>query len=101
MWASIMTTSTDRKKPGAWVIGPEGFPLSLNDMPPPGIKRWMARQKAEIVIAVESGLLSIVDACKRYDLSPDEFLAWKTAFGRHGMEGLRVTRSTMTQMQGR
>jgi hypothetical protein len=96
-----MNMTIDTVKQAGWIVGPEGLPLSLGDMPPPGLKRWMARQKAEIVVAVENGLLSIVEACKRYDLSPDEFLGWKTAFGRHGMAGLRVTRPAMVPMSGR
>jgi hypothetical protein len=92
-----MTTSTDLRGRGGWVIGPEGLPLSLDDMPSPATKRWLARQKAEIVIAVEGGLLSVGEACERYGLSPAEFLAWKTAFRRHGMAGLRATRTLQMQ----
>jgi hypothetical protein len=41
--------------------------------------------------------LSVGEACERYGLSPAEFLAWKTAFRRHGMAGLRATRTLQMQ----
>ena len=43
------------------VIGPLGEPLSLADLPPPSTKRWVVRRKAEVVAAVNGGLLSVDD----------------------------------------
>jgi hypothetical protein len=40
------------------IIGPLGFPITLTDLPAPGRLRWCARRKAEVVAAVEGGLLS-------------------------------------------
>ena len=56
------------------VIGPLGFPITLADLPRPGTLRWVARRKAEIVAAVEGGLMSRESACAMYALSSDEFL---------------------------
>ena len=47
---------------------------------------------AEVVAAVRGGLLSLDDACERYRLTNEEFLAWQKSIDRHGMQGLRTTR---------
>lgn len=75
-----------------YVIGPTGAPLTLNDLPPPNTQRWVIRRKAEVVAAVRGGLLSLDDACERYQLTNEEFLAWQQSIDRHGMAGLRTTR---------
>lgn len=74
------------------VIGPLGEPLTLTSLPPAGTTRWVVRRKAEVVAAVNGGLLSINDACERYDLTLEEFASWQRAVDRSGMPGLRVTR---------
>jgi hypothetical protein len=75
-----------------YVIGPTGAPLTLDDLPPPETERWVIRRKAEVVAAVRGGLLSLDDACDRYRLTNEEFLAWQRSIERHGMQGLRTTR---------
>jgi hypothetical protein len=35
-----------------YVTGPDGSPLTIADLPPPGTKRWVIRRKAEVVAAV-------------------------------------------------
>ena len=52
----------------------------------------MVRRKAVVVAAVRSGSISLQEACRRYKLSVEEFLAWQRAIDRHGIPGLRVTR---------
>jgi len=74
------------------VIGPLGEPLTLDSLPPPSTTRWVVRRKAEVVAAVNGGLLSVDDACQRYGLSIEEFASWQRAVDRSGMAGLRVTR---------
>jgi len=74
------------------VIGPRGNPLSITDLPQPGTRRWVVRRKAEIVAAVRGGLLSLEDACSRYALTVEEFLAWQRSMDSHGLRGLRTTR---------
>ncbi len=74
------------------VIGPLGESLTLDSLPPPGTTRWVVRRKAEVVAAVNGGLLTINDACERYDLTLEEFASWQRAVDRSGMPGLRVTR---------
>jgi hypothetical protein len=87
-----LNMSEDRKGRVSYVIGPDGSPLTLADLPPPTTRRWVIRRKAEVVAAVRGGLLSLDDACKRYTLTVEEFLAWQRAIERFGMPGLRATR---------
>jgi hypothetical protein len=63
-----------------------------HDLPPADTKRWVARRKAVVVNAVRSGAISLEEVCRRYELSVEEFLAWKRAIEAHGVAGLRVTR---------
>ena len=74
------------------VIGPLGEPLTLDSLPPPSTSRWVVRRKAEVVAAVNGGLLSVDEACQRYGLTLEEFAGWQRAVDRSGMPGLRVTR---------
>ncbi|MDB5448068.1 MAG: hypothetical protein JWQ97_3385 [Phenylobacterium sp.] len=76
----------------AYVIGPGGRPLTLDDLPPANTGRWVIRRKAEVVAAVRGGLLSLDDALARYGISAEEFESWTAAVARHGTAGLRVTR---------
>lgn len=81
--------STSRVK---YVQGPDGTPLSIADLPPADTRRWVMRRKAEVVAAVNGGLISLEEACERYALTVDEFLAWQRDLKKHGVPGLRATR---------
>ncbi len=74
------------------VIAPDGSPLTLADLPPPGTQRWVMRRKAIVVAAVRGGLLTLEEACSRYRLTVEEFLNWQQLIDRHGLAGLRSTR---------
>ena len=74
------------------VIGPLGEPLTLEMLPSPDTRRWVVRRKAEVVAAVNGGLLTIEEVCERYRVTLEEFAAWQRAVDRSGMQGLRVTR---------
>ena len=77
---------------GNYVIGPDGSPLTIADLPPQGTKRWVPYRKAEVVAAVRGGLLSLQEACSRYSLTVDEFRSWQDSIDQHGLGGLRTTR---------
>jgi len=83
------------------VIGPAGKPLSIEDLPSPNTKRWVSRRKAEVVTAVRSGLLSLEDACARYNISIEEFLSWQRLIESHGVTGLRAMRLQDYRQSGR
>lgn len=74
------------------VRGPDGAQLTLKDLPPPDISRWVTRRKAEVVAAVQGGLLSQKEAMRRYGLSEEEYAGWERLYSTHGQKGLRATR---------
>ena len=89
----VRVSMTEPHRPRVkYVIGPDGSPLTIADLPAPGTKRWVIRRKAEVVAAVRGGLLSLEEACSRYTLTVEEFLAWQYSIDRHGLAGLRTTR---------
>jgi Protein of unknown function (DUF1153) len=64
-------------------------------LPPSNTKRWTIRRKAAVLAAVRAGDITREEACRRYQLSEEEFLSWQRAFEAHGLVGLRVTRLQM------
>lgn len=59
-------------------------------LPAAGTHRWVAHRKALVVEAVHAGRLALEDACRLYDLSPEEFASWEKLIDSHGIGGLRV-----------
>jgi hypothetical protein len=41
---------------------------------------------------VRDSAISLEEACRRYELSVEEFLGWQCAIETHGVPGLRITR---------
>jgi hypothetical protein len=80
------SNSTDR------VLTDDGRIITLNDLPPAGTTRWISRRKADVVAAVNGGLLTREAALHRYKLTSDEFDEWARMFSRYGSQGLRATR---------
>jgi len=74
------------------IVGQLGQSLSRDSLPPANTSRWVVRRKAEVVAAVEGGLLTIAEACERYDLTLEELASWQRAVEREGIAGLRATR---------
>lgn len=79
-------------KPQGTIVGPDGYGLTLSDLPPRDTKRWVPRRKALVVFAIEGGLISATEACKRYELTIDELQSWKRLIQKHGVPGLRATK---------
>jgi hypothetical protein len=75
------------------VYGPDGTWLTNANLPQPGANRWVIRRKAVVVRAVRRGLLTLEEACSRYRLTVEEFRAWERLIDRHGLAGLRSTRT--------
>jgi hypothetical protein len=73
------------------VRDPDGNVVTLADLPEAGESRWVPRRKAQVVVAVRGGLLSLDDACIRYALTVEEFLSWQAAMKKYGVAGLRAT----------
>lgn len=63
------------------------------DLPPSDTVRWSPYRKALIVDGVRNGIISIDEACRRYQLSADELQTWQRAITTHGVGALLVTRA--------
>ena len=63
----------------------------MPELPSSG-QRWTTRRKAAVIDAVRGGLVTIDKACRLYELSLDEFVAWERDLNRNGVPGLRATR---------
>lgn len=74
----------------ARIIAPFQGILSRESLPPPNTTRWVASRKAQVVAAVEGGLLTLEEVMARYNLSLEEFYSWQRAMDRAGVSGLRV-----------
>lgn len=81
-----------RKSNGPAVVTlPCGKRMSRADLPPSDTRRWVASRKALVVRAVGAGLLKEDEACRLYDLSPEEFHTWRDLAGTFGDEALKAT----------
>ena len=60
----------------SFALKARGLKVDLESLPSPDTVRWVARRKAEVVLAVSIGLLTTNEACTRYNLSVDEFASW-------------------------
>jgi hypothetical protein len=74
------------------VISPPGERRSLQKLPGADTRRWTVRRKAEVVAAVDGGLISLDEACWRYSITREEFHSWQLSLEANGVPGLRVTR---------
>ena len=74
----------------ARIVGPNHEIITRDSLPPAHTTRWVASRKAQVVAAVESGLMTIEEVMLRYRLSVEEFYAWQRAMDRAGVPGLRV-----------
>jgi hypothetical protein len=64
----------------------------LESVPPVTTTRWIPRRKAQVVRAIEAGLLSPEEARRLYCLSEEELESWQRTLRQVGEPGLRVTR---------
>ncbi len=83
------------------VLGPLGSVLTVDDLPPPNVKRWIAHRKAKIVCAVRVGLITLEEVVDRYGITQEEFLSWERLLDEHGLPGLRMTRRLKYRKQAR
>ena len=64
----------------------------LDGLPPPNV-RWIPRRKAQVLSALNRGLIDVEAACARYSLSPEELQSWQNAAkSRDGLAALKITR---------
>ncbi len=84
-------SSNDTDEPPEW----------KDALPPADTKRWVVRRKAQVVYGVRDGIISLEDACRRYNLSLEEFASWQRMIDQYGIHGLRVTRLREYRMAAR
>jgi hypothetical protein len=65
---------------------------AIDALPPTDTKRWVVRRKAAVLAAIEAGVLTRAEACRRYHISEIELRLWERAVRCAGVPGLRVTR---------
>ena len=89
---------THKKSPEA-----EAFeaPVTFESLPPPDTERWVARRKAQVVAAVQAGLLTLDEALARYRLSLEEYAGWQRGLYRHGLRGLQITHLQLCKLADR
>jgi len=80
-----------REKGPVFVTLPDGTKLTRSDLPARNTRRWVARRKAMVVMAVNSGLLTEAEAVEMYGLSSEELHNWRVAMQTHGARALRAT----------
>lgn len=80
-----------REKGPVFVTLPDGTKLTRSDLPARTTKRWVARRKALVVMAVNSGLLTEEEALEMYGLSGEELHSWRIAMETYGARALRAT----------
>jgi uncharacterized protein DUF1153 len=61
-------------------------------LPPPSTRRWNPKRKAQVVRAIEAGILTHDEACCRYRMALEELLGWERALCESGERGLRITK---------
>jgi hypothetical protein len=74
---------------------------TLENLPSPDTRRWVARRKAEVVAAVQAGLLPLEEALRLYRLTIEEFASWQRAMLRHGLTGLKASRLHISEANAR
>jgi hypothetical protein len=60
-------------------MGSDGMGQRLDnlDLPPAGVRHWTAQRKAAVILAIRHKVISLWDACERYDLSAEELAEWE------------------------
>ena len=75
--------------------------ITFASLPPADTERWVARRKAQVVAAVQAGLLTLDEALFRYKLSLEEFAGWQRGLYRHGLRGLQITHLQLCKLADR
>lgn len=70
-----------------YVIGADGDIITRGSLPPSSTQHWRIRLKAKVVAAVESGLISLEEACEKYRMSVEEYFEWRRRVERSGLAG--------------
>lgn len=83
----------------AKVFSPTRDSLVIENLPDQGTSRWVAQRKAQVVTAVNDGVLTAREACDRYQLSLEELVSWQRAVDRYGLTGLKVKKTQELRLE--
>ena len=72
-------------------VGPHHERVTIRPLPPADTY-WRSHQKAQVVAAVQAGIITLDEVCERYAMSPEEFHGWERALNAEGLRGLRTDR---------
>lgn len=64
-------------------------------LPPTTTTRWVASRKAAVVAAVNHGVLTEDQVQHMYGVSSEELAHWRESLEKHGVGGLRATRTQL------
>jgi hypothetical protein len=65
------------------------LPSAEMTLPSPDTIRWVVSRKAIVLAAIDTGRLSIHEACMMYRLSVEEIASWSRMVELHGSNGLK------------
>lgn len=60
----------------AYIIGPDGSYIDRDSLPTQAYKRWSLNNKANIVFAIEAGLITPKHACHKYEVTRSQLKDW-------------------------
>jgi hypothetical protein len=63
---------------------------AAEQLPSSHATRWYKARKAQVVRAVQNGLISLDEALVRYRLSLDEFRSWQSYVGNEGLRSVHA-----------
>ena len=70
-----------------FLSGPHGKQMKLAQLPPYGFNEWQSHHKAMMVTAVRHGLITVDEACRRYNLSTEGYLCWYRCYAPQPSDG--------------
>lgn len=72
---SRMPRATDTRI--SYIIGPDGSPMTVFDLPSAKTQRWSLKLKADVIAAIRGGLISREEIIARYRVSEEKLRTWK------------------------
>lgn len=63
--------------------------------------RWTVDRKADLILAVRDGRVSLEEAMALHALSPEEFAQWESDFDRGGKNWMKVSRQDIRERRVR
>jgi hypothetical protein len=54
-----------------------GHQLDNPDLPLRDVRYWTAQRKVAVILAIHNKVITVWDACERYDLSAEELAEWE------------------------